>query len=354
MPRTPGYTTLRFTGARPYAVRIVAFLAIVAIAAVVLFDLLQAAFRANPALNGLIAFVFIVGVGYVFQQLYAIGPAASWLRRYARGEDPSRLGFPPGLIAPIVSLAQDRPDGGHRISATSARVILDSIGGRMAEAGEITRYVGRLLIFLGLLGTFWGLMRTVGSVGDAVAALTESTGGQEGVMAMMQTLRGPVEGMGTAFSSSLFGLAGSLVIGFLELQASQAQNRFYNEIEEWVATMTRVGSVAEALDTGAAPAIPMSAGAGAAAPAYMAALLEQTAENLDRLAGVIGRLEEGRGKEREVFAGIARGLERADANHEQGVRELKNELRILGRIIAAAAGEDAERVRRRAHEDEIR
>jgi hypothetical protein len=344
MARTPAQHSLRFTGAGTYGARIVGFLAIVAVAVFALWPMVLAAFQANYAVNGLIVGVFLIGVVYVFQQVYAITPAANWLRRYGRGEDVSRLGRPPSLIAPILTLVQDRPDGTHRLSATSARVILDSIGARMAEAGEITRYVGRLLIFLGLLGTFWGLMRTVGSVGEAVSAISASTVGPEGVAAMMETLRGPVEGMGTAFSSSLFGLAGSLVIGFLDLQASQAQNRFYYEIEEWVATMTRVSA--------AGPDIGMDGG-GAGASAYMGALLEQTAENLDRLSSVIARLDEGRAREREIFSGIARGLERADAGNEQGVRELKNELRILGRIIsAAAAGEDAERVRRRAYEDE--
>ncbi len=341
MARTSAYSTLRFTGAGPYGARMAGFLALVGLGLFILWPVIVSAFQANYAINGFIVGVFLIGVAYVFQQVYAITPAANWLRRYGRGEDFARLGRPPSLVAPAGALLQERPDGAFYLPAASARAILDAIGARMAEAGEITRYAVRLLIFLGLLGTFWGLIITVGAVGDTVRAMSQSAnGGDVALSNLMGALSTSIGGMGTAFSSSLFGLSASLVLGFLDLQANQAQNRFYNEIEEWMAGVTRVGATGPAAGD-------------SSAPAYMGALLEQTAENLDRLASVIARLEEGRARERDIFAGIARGLERADAGQEQGVRELKNELRILGRIIAAAAaGEDAERVRRRALEED--
>ncbi|MBL4594940.1 MAG: hypothetical protein JKX99_00025 [Robiginitomaculum sp.] len=236
------------------------------------------AFHANVAINGLIFFVFAVGVLYCFRQVLSVYPAAHWVRKLARAREFDQLPRPPALVAPMAVLLSEKP-GQLQINSGSSHSILDAVSARMDEAGEITRYLGRLLIFLGLFGTFWGLLQTVGSVGDAVSALSNGTGGEEDIANLMRALEEPIKGMGTAFSSSLFGLAGSLVIGFLDLQAGQAQNRFFKEVEDWVHSVSRVGSVA---------------GHDPQSPTYMAALLEQSAENIAALEQVLRTSEERR------------------------------------------------------------
>ena len=208
-------------------------------------------------------------------------------------------------------------DGRVSLSAGSVRTVLDSVGARMSEAGAFTRYFGRLLIFLGLLGTFWGLLQVVSDVGDAVRAVTESaTGAEADVLRLMSAIEDPIQGMGTAFASSLFGLAGSLVIGFLDLQASRAQNRFYNEIEEWLSSISRL-----------AAAGPASAGDGEVSSAYVGALLEQTAETLDRLAHTLER------HTRQLDTTLQRFAEDSRASNEEGVRALRDELRVFIRAL---------------------
>jgi len=237
------------------------------------------AFTANQAINGLILVVFIVAVLYCFRQVLSVYPAVSWVRKLTSSRDFDDMSRPPGLIAPMAVLLSEKP-GQLRLAAGSSHSVLDAVSARMDEAGEITRYLGRLLIFLGLLGTFWGLLQTVSSVGDAVSALSHGTGGEEDIAKLMAALEQPIKGMGTAFSSSLFGLAGSLVIGFLDLQAGQAQSRFFKEVEDWVHSISRISA---------------AAGHDPQSPAYMAALLEQSTENIASLEQVLRQAEERRG-----------------------------------------------------------
>ena len=278
MSRTNTYKT-RFTGPGQYLSWMLGFLGILAVTVYALRDQMIAAFESNQIINGLIITVFALAVIYTFRQTLAVSPAARWVRRLSAADDFSALNRPPGLIAPMAVLLSETP-GKLTLSAASTRSILDAVGARMAEAGEITRYLGRLLIFLGLLGTFWGLLQTVSSVGNAVSALSSSAGGEGDILKLMAALEEPIKGMGTAFSSSLFGLAGSLVVGFLDLQAGQAQNRFYNEIEDWIATISRVAIAGKEADPGS--------------PAYTAALLEQSAENIAALEAAIRKSEERR------------------------------------------------------------
>ena len=208
-------------------------------------------------------------------------------------------------------------DGRVSLSAGSVRTVLDSVGARMSEAGAFTRYFGRLLIFLGLLGTFWGLLDVVGAVGAAVSAVTESsTGGEADVMRLMSAIEEPIQGMGTAFASSLFGLAGSLVIGFLDLQASRAQNRFYNEIEEWLSSISRL-----------AAAGPSAGDDGEVSTAYVGALLQQTAETLDRLSHTLER------NSRQMDTTLQRFAEDSRASQEEAMRALRDEIRVLIRAL---------------------
>ena len=308
----------RFTGPMRYIFWMALFTAAVAAIAALLREPLLEAFHANMAINGLILTVLVVGVVYTFAQALGIGPAARWLMHFRTADDPSRLPAPPSLIAPMASMIGDA-DSRVRLSAGSVRTVLDSLSARMAEAGALTRYAGRLLIFLGLLGTFWGLLQVVGDVGEAVRAVTDSaTGGEADVLRLMSAIEDPIGGMGTAFASSLFGLAGSLVIGFLDLQAGRAQNRFYNEVEEWLSSISRL-----------AAAGPASGGEGEMSGAYIGALLEQTADTLDRLAHTLER------HTRQLDTTLQRFAEDARANQEETTRALREEIRLLIRALEA-------------------
>lgn len=204
-------------------------------------DLLVDAFSANVALNGLILGVLFIGIIYNLRQAGVISPAVRWVEIFRETADPhrSRLPRPPGLIGAMTTILVDADDHGGRLSPESTRAILDSIGTRMDEGRDLGRYIGNLLVFLGLLGTFWGLLETVNAVANTISSLAESGGAAEDAVAqLIANLREPLSGMGTAFSSSLFGLGGSLIVGFLDLQASQAQGRFYTDLEDWLSGMT--------------------------------------------------------------------------------------------------------------------
>jgi hypothetical protein len=181
------------------------------------------------------------------------------------------------------------------MSATSLRSVLDGIQARLDEHREISRYLITLLILLGLLGTFWGLLGTINAVGNAVGELSVDSSDPAALFGQLKAgLQAPLTGMGTAFSSSLFGLAGSLVLGFLALQASQAQNRFYNELEDWLSAQTRLSSGG-----------PMGEGGDQSVPAYIQALLEQTADSLDSLQRTMSRGEESRIQANSNFQQLA-------------------------------------------------
>jgi len=223
---------------RPYATRMVMFLIIVGFLLTILGPQLREAFMANPGLNGLIAATLLVGILYSFRQVLTLGPEVKWVNAFRRADPGLALAAPPRLLAPMATMLGERT-GPMRLTALSMRSLLDSIGSRLDESREISRYTIGLLIFLGLLGTFWGLLATVSSVGDTIRSLDVTNTDSVMVFTELRTnLEAPLSGMGTAFSSSLFGLAGSLILGFLDLQAGQAQNRFYNELEEWLSTVT--------------------------------------------------------------------------------------------------------------------
>ncbi len=204
-------------------------------------SLLIDAFNANPALNGLILGVLAVGIIYNLRQAGVIAPAVRWVESFRESVDPARARMPrpPTLISAMSKLLLDADTRSSRLSPESSRAILDSIGTRMDEGRELGRYLMNLLVFLGLLGTFWGLLETVNAVANTINGLaTVGVAAEDAVAQLITNLREPLSGMGTAFSSSLFGLGGSLVVGFLDLQAGQAQNRFYTDLEDWLAGMT--------------------------------------------------------------------------------------------------------------------
>ncbi|WP_299845198.1 biopolymer transporter ExbB [uncultured Roseovarius sp.] len=199
-------------------------------------------FEANPWLNGFIVFVFIIGVLACFWQVFQLIGSVHWIEGFAAQRPGHEFIKAPLLLAPLATLLRQR---GKRmqIASTSARSILDSVAQRIDEAREITRYIVNMLIFLGLLGTFYGLATTVPAVVDTIRSLApqEGEGGVEVFNRLMSGLETQLGGMGVAFASSLLGLAGSLVVGLLELFAGHGQNRFYRELEEWMSTITRVG-----------------------------------------------------------------------------------------------------------------
>tara|TARA_R110000868_G_scaffold30212_9_gene112030 strand:+ start:446 stop:1411 length:966 start_codon:yes stop_codon:yes gene_type:complete len=226
------------SNARPYLMRMFIFLVLVSLLITVLAPQMKTAFFTNPGLNGLILCVLGLGVLYAFRQVLALGPEVRWVNNFRRADPGIGQTKPPVLLAPMATMLGDRR-GRMQLNALSMRSILDSIGSRLDEQRETSRYMIGLLIFLGLLGTFWGLLTTVTSVGQTVHNLSVESSDPVVVFQNLKAgLEGPLGGMGTSFSSSLFGLAGSLILGFLDLQAGQAQNRFYNELEEWLSTVT--------------------------------------------------------------------------------------------------------------------
>lgn len=366
------------------------FLAAVTVVAALLSPGLVAAFMVNPGLNGLILGVLLVAIVMNFRQVVMLGPEARWIEAARSGKPPlSSDDKGPRLVAPLLAMLGERRGDRVTLSAMATRSVLDAIGARLDESRELSRYFTGLLIFLGLLGTFWGLSQTVGSIGQVIRNL--SLAGDDFATAFEGLKRGldaPLTGMGTAFSSSLFGLAGSLVVGFLDLQAGQAQNAFYTELEDWLSSQTRIGSGGVVVEGGDHPV-----------PAYIQALLEQTAESLDSLQRIIARGEEARanananmraltdklstltdqmrteqnlmirlaesqiemkpllarlaevsggidettrGHIRSLDMALSRLVEDAALGRDEVIREMRSEFKLLARTIAAIA-EDADR-----------
>lgn len=283
-------------GPRRYLGRMLAFLAVAAAVLGVLWPTLQGAFLANPGLNGLILGVLVLGIIYIFQQVIGLNREVRWIENFRTGRPGLSTQAAPRLLAPMATMLGERK-GRFSLSAIAMRSLLDGIAARLDESREISRYLIGLLIFLGLLGTFWGLLATITSVGDVIGGLTAGTGDFTAVFSELKHgLQAPLSGMGTAFSSSLFGLAGSLVLGFLELQAGQAQNRFFNDLEDWLSGQTRLSSGA------------LSAEGDQSVPAYVQALLEQTADSLESLQRTLDRGEESRITANSNIAGLTEKL----------------------------------------------
>ncbi|MEX0283606.1 MAG: biopolymer transporter ExbB [Paracoccaceae bacterium] len=199
-------------------------------------------FAANPYLNGFIALVFLIGLVACFWQVLQLIGSVRWIERFASGEESDASNHPPSLLAPLAALLRSR-SARSQLTSTSTQSILDSVATRIDEEREITRYIVNLLIFLGLLGTFYGLATTVPAVVDTIRSLAPQEG-EAGIAVfnrLMTGLEAQLGGMGVAFASSLLGLTGSLIVGLMELLASHGQNRFYRELEEWLSTITRVG-----------------------------------------------------------------------------------------------------------------
>jgi hypothetical protein len=303
-----------------FLVRMLVFLMLCSLVGVVLYKQIITAFFANPGLNALIGGVLFIGIILAFRQVIRLYPEVSWVNNFRiadPGLAPSRH---PRLLAPMAAILGGERSGRMSITQQTMRHLLDSIATRLDEARDISRYMTGLLVFLGLLGTFWGLIETVGSVGKVIDGL--KVGGDAGALfdTLKEGLAAPLGGMGISFSSSLFGLAGSLILGFLDLQSSQAQNRFYTDLEDWLATTVREYGSGE---------VAVVAGGGGASGELQAAV--------ERLRSV---LEEG---------GASRGTTAAMASLAEAIQALVSHMRTEQQMIrewADGQGEQNREIRR--------
>ncbi len=250
----------KLSSPRIFLVRMLVFLVLCGLIGTVLYKQILAAFLANPGLNALIGGVLLIGIILSFRQVIRLYPEVRWVNNFRISDPGLAMERRPTLLAPMAAILGGERTGRMSISQQTMRHLLDSIATRLDEARDISRYMTGLLVFLGLLGTFWGLIETVGSVGKVIEGL--KVGGDSGSLfdTLKEGLAAPLSGMGISFSSSLFGLAGSLILGFLDLQSSQAQNRFYTDLEDWLAsTVTEysgvpaIAPVAAAISAGAPP-----------------------------------------------------------------------------------------------------
>jgi hypothetical protein len=296
-----------------------------------LYSPIATVFQANIYLNGLILAVFVIGVVACFLSVAQLSASVSWIEGFAADRAGHEFAEPPRLMASLSALLRDSRSR-LALSATSTRSILDSVATRLDETRDITRYIGNLLIFLGLLGTFWGLSNTVPAVVDTIRSLAPEDGESGGLVfdRLMAGLEDQLGGMGTAFASSLLGLAGSLVIGLLELFAGHAQNRFFRELEEWLSSITRVGAGDGGDQSLSATLIEQNAAqieslgdllikSEGKREAFEARLAELT-DSVSRLAGALAAAEPARDAERQtaVLERIAMLLERRPAAAEDG------------------------------------
>ncbi|NKE45845.1 flagellar motor protein MotA [Roseomonas frigidaquae] len=277
--------------------RMLAFLAAVVVLVGLLVGELTTAFAANPMLNGVIALVLLLGIAWNIRQVLVLTREVEWLEAFRNPTPGAPARKPPRLLAAMASMLAGRRSERLSLSAMAMRSVLDGISSRLDESRELSRYATGLLIFLGLLGTFWGLLMTIAAVSDVIGGMSVGSGDINALFNQLkQGLAQPLRGMSIAFSSSMLGLAGALVLGFLDLTAGQAQNRFYSELEDWLAGATRLSSGALGNE-----------GEGSM-PAYVQALLEQSAENMEELQRAIGRGEDGRAQSNQALMTLTERL----------------------------------------------
>lgn len=226
---------------RYYLLMMVFYLLVVGVVCVLLYEPLNRAFMANWGFNLVILGALAVGIVLNMRRVIVLGPEISWIEIFRTGTSGLSVADSPELLRPLAKHLEGMHRDRFSLSALSLRTVLEGIRGRLDESREISRYMVGLLVFLGLLGTFWGLLGTISAVSSVIGSLEV---GDSEFNLMFESLKAglqePLSGMGTAFSSSLFGLGGSLVLGFLDIQANHAQNRFFNEMEEWLSGVTQL------------------------------------------------------------------------------------------------------------------
>lgn len=308
------YDPYSLSSPKAYLSFMIIFLVIVSFIAFILYRQINTAFMSNPGLNGLIVMVGVFGIILLFGRVVRLFPEIAWVNNFRIGE-PNLDTRPPRLLAPMATLLGNKM-GEMTLTPTTARSILDSIDMRLEESREISRYLTGLLVFLGLLGTFWGLLETVSAVGATIQSLDVGSGDANVIFEDLKSgLEAPLSGMGTAFSSSLFGLTGSLVLGFLDLQAGQAQNRFYTELEDWLSTVTDI-------DPEEGP------------------IFDNMGASSDEIQAAIGRLE------KTLETGSNKNAAQAMANLADGIQGLVKHVRSEQQMMRQWAEEQGEQQKR--------
>ena len=315
-----------------------AILAAVGAFCALMFAPLSLAFMATPWFNGLILLVFAVGIVVNLRGVARLQTEVRWIEAFRRSSPERKQSITPKLLSPMANLLSQSERKPQSLSTASMRSLLDSVYLRLEEQRDLSRYLTGLLIFLGLLGTFWGLLRTIASVSDIIAGLSAGSDALAMFDSLKTQLREPLSGMATSFSTSLFGLAGSLILGLLDLFAGRASNRFYSELEDWLSGMTRLSSGS------------LGGEGETSVPAYVQALLEQTADGLERMQRAIVDSERERKANGDHLTELNTQLSRLTeaqtelrttlkqlAQQEGGMTEdLRAEFRLMSRTIAAA------------------
>ena len=302
-----------------YILRILFFLILISFILYLYIEKLTVFFFTNQALNSIILLVIAFGIIYIFRQIIILKSEIGWLNNIISLKKPSKLSVKsPNLLKYLDTFLKEQ-SGNFIFSQSSLKTIMESLEGRILESREISRYLIGLTVFLGLLGTFWGLLETISSVGVTVNSLNFSEDTQKLFKVLKQGLEEPLTGMGTAFSSSLFGLGGSLILGFLDLQSSQAQNRFFNEVEEKLSQHTKFTLMnmdeTDKKNLG---------------PAYIESLIEVTTENLKKSTSVID-------KQNDYQESISKSLYDINNFLSENIalnKEIKDEIKVLSKTIA--------------------
>ena len=303
--------------------------ALVIVGAWFIHDQVAQIVRTNPLLNGLIGLVFLLGIATCFWQVLILMQSVSWIEDFVRARTGQEAVAPPSLLAPLASLLRSRR--GMTISQSSSRSIQESVESRIEESRDVTRYLINLLVFLGLLGTFWGLATTVPAVVETIRSLTPKPGesGLDVFGKLMTGLESQLGGMGTAFASSLLGLAGSLVVGLLELFAGHGQNRFVRELEEWLSSITRLGFSSE--------------GEGGGDAGQLGQVLEGLSAQVEQLQMIAGDAEAGRVMMEERLGDLSMAIAALSERLGDmgGAAALERIAAGQDRLIAALTGEDS-------------
>jgi hypothetical protein len=302
-----------------YILRILLFLILISSVMYLHIEKLKDFYLTNQTLNSIIIFVIVVGIVYILKQTFLLKNELNWLTRLINTKQPSKLSVrSPSLLKYLDTFLKEH-SGKFIFSQSAMKSIMESLDGRLIESREISRYLIGLTVFLGLLGTFWGLLETINSVGVTVNSLNFSEDTQKLFKVLKQGLEEPLGGMGTAFSSSLFGLGGSLILGFLDLQSSQAQNRFYNEVEEKLSQHTKFTLMN--MDENDKKNL---------GPAYIESLIEVTTENLKKSTSVID-------KQNDYQESISKSLYEVNNFLSENIalnKEIKDEIKVLSKTIA--------------------
>jgi hypothetical protein len=289
------------------------FLVVVVGIGAILFPRLEGAFEANPLLNAVLIAVWLIGIAYIVLQTLRLSPEVAWVRAVQRNRMAVKDMTPPPLMSSLARLMESRTTP-LSLTPTALRAVLDGVAVRLDESREIARYLIGLMIFLGLLGTFWGLLKTVSSVGGVVNGLSMTADPTELFTTLKAGLQGPLAGMGTAFGSSLLGLAGSLVLGFLDLQLGQAQNRFFVDLEDWLFASAGGSERIAGEEASPLPAIQ--------------ALVERNANNIDNFGRIMAEAEAGSRQNAEALRVLAERIDvlaAAEENQQRVMHAMLNQ-----------------------------